>query len=97
MKTVEFTIPDSSDVNNEQEEFMNRAKFSKLVENAAMKKRMSYMDAIIYVCEDIEMEVEDVKKYLSTHILSQVKEEALDLNCLKKEEFRLEYTRNTLY
>lgn len=96
MKTVEFTVP-SNDEPTEESSFMNRAKFSKLVENTAITKRMSYMDAIVYVCEEIEMDVEDVKKYLSQHILSQVQEEALNLNCLKKEEFRLEYTRNTLY
>jgi hypothetical protein len=94
--TLEFTIPNPND-DSIDEPFMNKKRFSKLVENAVIHKRLDYMDAIVYICEETGVEVEDVKKYLSPHIVANLEDEALKLNCLDKEHYRLEYTRTTLF
>jgi uncharacterized protein YwgA len=81
----------------EEETFMTKKRFSKMVENTVRDTKMSYMDSIVYMCEKTDMEVEDVKKFLSASIVQKLEEEALGLNCLDKEHYRQEYTRNTLY
>lgn len=62
--------------------FMNRSNFSKLVEDAVLKKRMTYIDAVIYVCEDNKIDPEDSKKFLSGPIKSKIEGEAIRLNLL---------------
>jgi hypothetical protein len=65
-------------------EFMTKAKFSKLVEQVAKEKRMSYIDAVIYCCEQNNIEVEDSRKYVSVVIKSKLEGEAMSLNFLAK-------------
>jgi hypothetical protein len=45
---------------------------------------MSYLDAIVWLCEQNNIEVEDIKKYLSTPIVENLEKEAMDLNILPK-------------
>jgi hypothetical protein len=65
-------------------EFMTKPKFSKLVENAVHTMRMSYMDAVLYCCEQNEIEVEDSRRYVSTVIKSKLEAEAMSLNFLER-------------
>jgi uncharacterized protein YwgA len=97
MNTVEFAVPNIEDDSSVDEPFMNKKRFSRMVESAVIHKRLDYMDAIVHICEETGIEVEDVKKYLSTHIVEKVEGEALKLNCLDKEHYRMEYTRTTLF
>ena len=39
-------------------EIMNVSKFSKIIEEVVIDKRIPYMDAIVWYCEKNEMEVE---------------------------------------
>lgn len=97
MNTVEFAVPNIEEDSDNQEHFMNRKRFSRLVEMAVIQKRLTYMDSIVHVCEETGIDPEDVKKYLSTHIVEKLEGEALKLNYLDKEHYRMEYTRTTLY
>lgn len=45
---------------------------------------LNYMDSIVHLCEQNNMEVEDVKKYLTTSIVDCLESEAMDLNFLVK-------------
>ena len=48
-----------------EEQFLNKAKFSKMVEKAVGDLKITYMDAILYICEKNDIEPEDVKKFVS--------------------------------
>lgn len=63
-------------------EILNVSKFSKIIEEVVIDKRIPYMDAIVWYCERNEMEVEVAAKLLNTIIKSKIEAEALDLNFL---------------
>tara|TARA_B110000977_G_C10989913_1_gene459475 strand:- start:401 stop:655 length:255 start_codon:yes stop_codon:yes gene_type:complete len=65
-------------------EFMTKAKFTKLIENAVRKGNLSHMDAIIHLCEKHSIEVEDCKKYISIIIKEKLEVEAMNLNYFPK-------------
>ena len=64
--------------------FLSKKKFSKMIEDTVRQKVMTYMDAVIYLCEENTIEVEDVKKYISTSIKEKIELEAMNLNFLPK-------------
>jgi hypothetical protein len=55
-----------------------------MVETAVRMNSMSYLDAIVWLCEKNNIEIEDIKKYLSTPIVENLEKEAMDLNILPK-------------
>lgn len=63
---------------------INKKKFSKMVEESVRDKNLSYIDGIVYLCEQMKMEVEDCKKFLSPSILEKITHEAEQLNLLPK-------------
>ena len=70
---------------NDQPNFLNKSGFSTLVEKAVFKKKISYMDAILYVCDKNNIEPEDVKKFLNGVIVEKVEAEAMNLNFLPRQ------------
>ena len=69
---------------NEDVEFMTRAKFSKLVEQTVREYQMSHMDAVIHLCEQYQIELEDCKKFVSKVIKEKLEVEAMNLNFIEK-------------
>ncbi len=69
----------------EQPNFLNKSGFSTLVEKAVFKKKISYMDAILHVCDKNNIEPEDVKKFLNGVIVEKVEAEAMNLNFLPRQ------------
>jgi heterodisulfide reductase subunit B len=69
---------------NDDIEFMTRAKFSKLVEQTVREYQMSHMDAVIHLCEQYQIELEDCKKFVSKVIKEKLEVEAMNLNFLEK-------------
>jgi hypothetical protein len=63
---------------------MNKKKFSKMVERTVRNSGLNYMDSIVHMCDKNNMEVEDVKKYLTTSIIDCLESEAMSLNFLEK-------------
>ncbi len=63
-------------------EIMNVSKFSKIIEEVVIEKRIPYMDAIVWYCERNEMEVEVAAKLLNGIIKAKIEAEAIDLNFL---------------
>ena len=61
-------------------DFMTKARFSKMVEHTVIEKQLSYMDAIIHLCEQYQIELEDCKKYVSPVIKQKLEVEAMRLN-----------------
>lgn len=65
-------------------EFLNKQKFSMLIEETVLKDKISYMDAIIEVCAMNGIELEDVRKFVSPAIKDKLEAEARRLNYLPK-------------
>jgi|TARA_R110000822_G_scaffold48453_8_gene127628 hypothetical protein len=77
--------------------FLNKKDFSKLIESKVLKAaggtlpaRSSYLDAILELCEENNIDVRDAQKYISFPIKKKLETEAEDLHLLK-------YKRNKLY
>ena len=67
-----------------EEQFLNKSRFSKLIEKTVVDLRVTYMDAILHVCTKHEIEPEDVKKFVSLVIKDKLEAEAMALNFLPK-------------
>lgn len=63
---------------------MTKKRFTKLVETTVFDTKLSYMDAIIHICEKNMIEPEDVKKFLSAPIVEKLEAEAMSLNFLPR-------------
>ena len=63
---------------------LNREKFSQIVERTVIEKKLSYMDAIVWWCEENEFDIQDVNKLVSPLIKEKIKVEAENLNFLPK-------------
>jgi len=70
--------------NIEEVPFMSKKEFSRMVESFVFANRLSYMDTIVHLCEKNNMEIEDVKKFLTPSIIDQLEAEARNLNFLPK-------------
>ena len=65
-------------------DFLNRSEFTKLVEKAVRDDHMTYMDAVLNICDKNSIDPEDVKKFISTSIKDKIEAEAMRLNFLPK-------------
>ena len=68
-----------------EEQFLSKTKFSKLIEETVHRNRLSYMDAIIDICEQNMIDILDVKKFISPIIKDKLEAEARALNYLPKQ------------
>ena len=64
-------------------EFMTKTKFGKLVDEIVIKDRLSYMDAVLHLCERFDIDPLDSKKYLSPVIRNKIEAEAISLNFIQ--------------
>jgi hypothetical protein len=67
-----------------EEQFLTKSKFTKLIESTVADLKIPYMDAILKVCETNDIEVEDIKKFISPVIKDKLEAEAMHLNFLPK-------------
>ncbi len=74
------------DSSNDESSFMNKKKFTKMVEDCVKRESMSYMDTVVYLCEKNNLEIEDIKKYIAISIKEKIEFEAMKLNFLEKSE-----------
>ncbi len=68
-----------------EQEFLTKSKFTKMVEQTVIDLKISYMDAILYLCEKNQLEPEDMKKFVSPIIKDKLEAEAMQLNYLPKQ------------
>jgi len=68
-----------------EQEFLTKSKFTKMVEQTVIDLKISYMDAILYLCERNQLEPEDMKKFVSPIIKDKLEAEAMQLNYLPKQ------------
>ena len=67
-----------------EEQFLSKSKFTKLIEATVADLKIPYMDAIIKVCETNNIEIEEIRKFISPVIKDKLEAEAMDLNFLPK-------------
>lgn len=58
--------------------------FTEIIEDIVMNKRMTYLDAISYYCNETKMEPETAGKLVQGVLKQKVREEAIDLHFLPK-------------
>jgi hypothetical protein len=63
---------------------LTKQKFTRMIEDTVRTARLSYIDAIVHICEKNQLEVEDVKKYISDPIKEKLEAEARRLNFLPR-------------
>ena len=65
---------------------MNSKEFSLIIEGVVKEKRpISYMDAILWYCEQNQIEVESVGRLISKALKEKIQVEAANANLLKTE------------
>jgi hypothetical protein len=69
---------DSADDKN----FLTKTKFATMVEQTVVDKQMSYMDAVIHLCGENDIDPLDVRKFISVIIKDKIAGEAVTLNLL---------------
>lgn len=65
---------------------INKAKFSKMIEETVAEKSIPYIDAIVYLCEKHNIDIEDCKKFVSPIIKEKIEKEARGLNYLPRKK-----------
>lgn len=58
--------------------------FCREVEKYVEQWKISYMDAVVNICESKDIPVESVAKFLSKPIIERIQQEGQDLNFLPK-------------
>ena len=82
-ETPRFTFNNICDI----KESMNSKEFSLIIEGVVKDKRpISYMDAILWYCEQNQIEVESVGRLISKALKEKIQVEASNAKLLKIEE-----------
>jgi uncharacterized protein YdhG (YjbR/CyaY superfamily) len=68
-----------------EQDFLTKSKFTKLVEQTVTELKISYMEAILHLCDKNDLEPEDMKKFVSPIIKDKLEAEAMQLNFLPKQ------------
>ena len=70
-------------------DIMTPTKFRQMLEERVLSDNISYMDAIVDICEKRGLEIESVPKLVSMKTKKILSNEATNLNMLKKRGARL--------
>lgn len=63
---------------------MSSNKFVEYIENISTTTGMNYIDSICYFCEKHNIDVESITKLISKPLKEKIKNDAIQLNFLKK-------------
>jgi hypothetical protein len=66
------------------EMMLSKRKFTNMIEDMVKRTGLSHIDAIVHLCEENNLEVEDIKKYISDPIKERIEAEAQGLNFLPR-------------
>ena len=67
------------------ETFLNKPNFTKMVETTVLDTKQSYMDAVLDLCTRLDIDPIDVKKFVSPVIQGKIEAEAMTLNLIPKQ------------
>jgi hypothetical protein len=65
--------------------FLNKPNFTKMVEHKVLETKQSYMDAVVDLCEKLDIDPIDVKKFISPVIQGKIEAEAMTLNLIPRQ------------
>ena len=68
-----------------EETFLNKPNFTKMVETTVLDTKQSYMDAVLDLCDRLDIDPIDVKKFVSPIIQSKIEAEAMTLNLIPRQ------------
>ena len=68
-----------------EETFLNKPNFTKMVETTVLDTKQSYMDAVVDLCEKLDIDPIDVKKFVSPVIQGKIEAEAMTLNLIPRQ------------
>ena len=69
----------------DDETFLNKPNFTKMVETTVLDTKQSYMDAVLDLCNRLDIDPIDVKKFVSPIIQSKIEAEAMTLNLIPRQ------------
>lgn len=69
----------------DENQFLTKNKFSKMVEKTVISHRLSYIDAIVHLCDKNDIEMEDVNKFINITLKEKIEAEAMRLNWLPRQ------------
>jgi len=67
-----------------ESKFFCPSRFAQEIEKVVFSENCTYIDAIIYFCEQNNLDLESVPKLISKPLKEKIKYEAMELNFLKK-------------
>ena len=62
---------------------ITKKRFSTMVEDKVKSLSVAYIEAVLIICEERELQPEDIKRLLSTVIIDKIEAEALEVNSIK--------------
>ena len=62
---------------------LNKKKFAKMVEDVVHEKRIGYMDAVLHICQQREIDPLDVGNLITPQIKDKIQAEAVAANMMK--------------
>ena len=65
---------------------MNSKEFSLKIENIVREKRISYMDAVVWYCDNNDIDLGTVKSIINKSLKEKIKSEAVNLKMLKEKK-----------
>ena len=72
--TQEHNMPTKTEINE----------FSEMISKKSIQLQCSHMEAVVYYCEETGMEIDVASSLISAALKAKIREEAQDLNMLKK-------------
>jgi hypothetical protein len=70
-------------------EIMNTQTFSMKIEQVVKEKRITYFDAVMWYCEENEIEIETGAKLINSIIKKKIEAECVQLNLMKEKQAQL--------
>lgn len=67
----------------DKEDFLNKKKFSMIIEEMVSTTDMGYIDAILAFCEKNGMEPDESSKFISNVLMQKIEAEAIEMNYIK--------------
>ena len=68
---------------------LTKKKFTLAIEELVIEKKLSYIDAIVYFCQENHLEPESVKGLITPPLKEKIKAEAIGLRYLKESHAKL--------
>ena len=68
---------------------LTKKKFTRAVEELVIEKKLNYIDAIVYFCQENHIEPESVKGLITPPLKEKIKAEAIGLRFLKESHAKL--------